>query len=424
MDGGSITSIVVLALLILMSAYFSASETAFSTFNRIRMKNLAEGGNKRAASALRLSEDYNTLLSTILVGNNIVNIAATSIATVLFVKHWGDAGPTLSTIVMTVVVLIFGEVTPKNLAKESPETFAMFSAPILRVITVILTPINFFFRMWKKLLSRLFKSSTGPSITEEELMTLVDEAEQEGAIDEEDRTLIQNVMEFNDSRVSEILTPRVDIVALPMGSTQAEATQLFLETGYTRLLVYQDSLDQVLGVIHLRDYFEALQRGIKDIEELLSPVVFITPYAKISDVLKILQSEKAHMAVVTDEYGGTVGLVTMEDILEELVGEIWYEHDEVVEEIHQNDDGSCLVTGAAYVDDVFEMLGITGESDASTVNGWIMEQLGHIPQQGDRFAFGGYEIEVLGVQNKRVTQCLFTRQEAPEPAQEEVPPEA
>lgn len=409
MDSGNIITLIVLALLILLSAFFSASETSYSTFNRIRMKKIAEGGNKKAVTALKLADDYNSLLSTILVGNNIVNIVATSMATVLFVQLLGNIGATVSTIVMTVVVLIFGEISPKTIAKESPEKFALFAAPILRVFSVILHPINLFFSAWKKLLSRLFKASDGPAITEEELLTMVEEAEQEGAINEEDRTLIENVMEFNDSKVGAIFTPRVDIEAVPADASQDDITALFLKTGYTRLLVYKDNLDKILGAIHLHDYFRAAQKGPVSLQELVTHVVFVTPYAKISDVLKIFQNSKSHMAVVTDEYGGTMGIVTMEDILEELVGEIWDEHDEIVQEIFDCEDGTCQVSGNAYIEDVFEKFGLTGETDATTVNGWIMEQLGRIPADGDFFKYQDVEVSVLKVEHKRIVDSIFKR---------------
>lgn len=414
MDSGVIGSIAGLVVLITLSAYFSATETAFTSLNRIRVKSLAEGGDKRAALVQSLSQDYGRMLSTILVGNNIVNIAATSIATVMFVGLMGSAGATVSTIVMTVVVLIFGEISPKTLANESPERFAFFSAPILRVFMVILKPVNFFFAQWKKLLTRLFKSGGSRAITEEELLTIVDEARSEGAIEEGDEALIHNVMEFNDSKVSDILTPRVDIEAIELKDSQEEITQLFISTGYTRLPVYQNDVDHIVGVLHLRDYFESLQEPGKPFTEMMGPVGFVTPFAKISEVLKLLQAEKSHLAVVTDEYGGTVGIVTMEDILEELVGEIWDEHDEVVEEMQPQADGSWLVSGNADVDRVFEVLGVPEEPDCTTMNGWIMERLGKVPQAGDRFTHDRVEVEVLSADNNRVeTARVVMHEEAP-----------
>lgn len=419
MTSDEIASVIALVLLVIMSAYFSAAETAFSALNRIRVKNLAETGNKRAGLVLRLAEDYSTLLSTVLVGNNIVNIGATSIATVLFVGMLGGSvGPTVSTIVMTLVVLVFGEISPKTLAKERPEAFAMFAAPLLRVLSVLLTPVNWLFAQWKKLLAKLIKGDGGAAITEEELLTLVDEAEQEGAINEEDKDLIRNVIEFNDSRVDDIFTPRVDIEALPREATADEVGELFISTGYTRLPVYDGSIDRIVGVLHLHDWFEAQKKGNRKLAELITPVVYITQYTKISDLLHIFQRKKSHMAVVKDEYGGTMGLVTMEDILEELVGEIWDEHDEVMEEICQVGPGVYKVLGSADIDDVFQQLGLSGEVESSTVNGWLMERLGRIPKQGDQLSYEGVTVQVVKVENNRVEECLFRQLPAEEPGQQ------
>ncbi len=408
MDTDVLSTVGILAILVLSSAYFSATETAFSAVNRIRLKNMAAGGNKRAELALKLSNNYSTLLSTILVGNNIVNIAATSISTVLFVSLFGGTlGPTVSTIVMTVVVLIFGEISPKTLASESPESFAIFSAPALKICTVILRPLNFIFSYWKILLSKIFRFSKAPTITEEELMSMVDEAQQEGAIEQGDKELIRNVMEFGDSRVSDILTPRVDVVGIPTGASIQEATDIFLSSGYTRLPVYEGSVDNIIGIIHLRDFFEAAMKNINAIEERMTPVVFVTAYAKINDVLTTLQREKSHFAVVAGEHGGIRGVLTMEDILEELVGEIWDEHDEIVEEIYPIEENVWQISGSADIDRVFETLSLDGEAQSSTVNGWIMEQLHRIPSPGDTFEYKHMHITIDAVENNRIITCHF-----------------
>lgn len=270
MDSGSIYSILTIILLVGCSAFFSASETAYSTLNRIRIKNMAEKGSKNAKLVLELSGQYDKLLSTILVGNNIVNIAMTSIATVLFIKHFPTYGATISTIIITLVVLTFGEISPKTLAKESAEPFALFAAPILRVLVVVLSPVNSLFTQWKKLLSKLIKPKGSHSMTEEELLTMVEEAEQEGAIDREDTELIHNVIEFNDSKVNEILTPRVDIEAVPVDAALDAVTALFLETGYSRLPVYDSSVDDIIGVIHLRDYFEMITQGKQKLGDIVN----------------------------------------------------------------------------------------------------------------------------------------------------------
>lgn len=409
MDSSTIITIATLVILVAFSAYFSASETAFSALNRIRVKNLAADGDKRAGLVLRLADDYSTLLSTILVGNNIVNIAATSIATVLFVRLMGGSGATVSTIVMTVVVLVFGEISPKTLAKEAPERFAFFSAPILRVFTVILKPVNYLFAAWKKLLSRLFKTSAEQTITEEELLTMVDEAEAEGAIGGDDKELIRSVIEFNDSKVGSILTPRVDVEAVPLDADKETVTDRFVQTGYTRLPVYSGSIDHIVGVIHLRDFFETLGQPHKTLEDIITPVVFVPTFTKISSLLASLQQAHTHLAVVTDEYGGTVGVVTMEDILEELVGEIWDEHDEVVQEVYQLRPGVFRVAGNADIEEAFAAMGrpVPADADSSTINGWVMEQTGRVPQPGDCFEYEGIAVTIDTVEHNRVIGATF-----------------
>ncbi|MDE6838743.1 MAG: hemolysin family protein [Acutalibacter sp.] len=387
MDSHSTALILVLIALIALSAYFSATETAFSSLNRIRLKSLANGGNRRAQLAFALSENYDELLSTILVGNNLVNIASTTIATLLFVQALGDgAGPTVSTVVMTVVVLIFGEVGPKSMAKEHAETFAMFSAPFLRALIVVLKPVNFLFAQLKKGLRRLVRSSPKQSVTDSELLTLVEEAEQEGGIDKSEGAMLRNVIEFDDIQAIEIMTPRVDVEALPRDAGREDIAALFRETGYSRLPVYEETIDSIVGVIHEKDFFSAVNG--QELEDILQPAEFIPPSMKISDLLRHLQQKKQHMAVIVDEFGGTEGIVTLEDVIEELVGEIWDEHDEVAQEgVLPLGENLYRVYGSMSTDDLFEFLHLDCETDASTVNGWIAQRLDRIPKAGDGFQF-------------------------------------
>ncbi|MDL2218057.1 hemolysin family protein [Christensenellaceae bacterium OttesenSCG-928-M15] len=417
MDSDSTGSIIILTVLILLSAYFSATETAFSSLNRIRMKSMAENGNKKAQLVVRLNERYDKLLSTILVGNNIVNLSASAIATVLFINLLGGTrGPTVATIVITVVVLIFGEITPKSLAKESPERFAMFSAPILRVLMFALTPVNFIFSLWKKLISKLFKSKDDRSITEEELLTMVEEAELEGAINSEDKDLIYNVIEFNDTKAGDIFTPRVDVVGVSTTASKEEIAETFTDTGYSRIPVYEGSLDRIVGVIHLKDFYNKVWDTDMPASAVIKPTLFIAPSMRINDLLKLLQGKKVHLAVVTDDYGGTAGIVTLEDILEELVGDIWDEHDEVVEEFVKLSDGSYRITCSADIDDMLELFDMEEEdSDASSVGGWVMDELGgKIPEEGDTFEYEGLVIRVSKTDLHRVVEIIVkdTRPEA------------
>ena len=405
MDSSSIAQIIAIVLLIAMSAYFSATETAFSSLNKIRLKSKAEAGDSRAALTLRMAEDYDKLLSTILIGNNIVNITATTVGTVLFTDLVGQGyGPTVSTVVLTVAVLIFGEISPKSIAKESPEAFAMASAPLLRVLLVVLTPLNFLFSQWKRLLSRIIRTSDDPGITEEELITMVSEAENEGGLDEHESELIRSAIEFGDLEVGDILTPRVEIAAVARDATMDEVGAVFAESGYSRLPVYQNSLDDIMGVVHEKDFYAARYRGQTDLEGCIAPIHYTTPNTRVDHLLRTLQLEKSHMAVVVDEYGGTEGIVTMEDIVEELVGEIWDEHDEVIEQIRKQSDGSYLIACGADLSDLYDLFSIRGECDASTVSGWVIEQLGRLPKTGDQFQSDGLDVTVTRADRRRALE--------------------
>ena len=405
LDSASIGMIVALVFLVAMSGYFSATETAFTSLNRVRLKSWAENGDRRAARTLALAEDYDKLLSTLLIGNNIVNNVATTIGAVLFIRLIDDVrGPTVSAVVLTVVILIFGEVSPKSLAKESPERFAMFSAPLLRMFEVLLTPLNFLFSLWKRLLSKVFHKSDDSGITEEELVTMVDQAESEGGLDQHESKLIRSAIEFNDLEVDEILTPRVDIVAVEDTDTMDDIAQAFAESGYSRLPVYHEDIDDIVGVIHEKDFHAARYRGMEDVKTIMGPMLYTTGNTKISELLRILQREKAHMVVVVDEYGGTEGLVTLEDIVEELVGEIWDEHDEVIEEFKKQEDGSYIISCSADLTDLFDLFSIKGECDANTISGWVMEQIGRIPEEGDQFTSDGLDVTVTKVDHRRVLE--------------------
>lgn len=403
-------TLIIILLCIIMSGYFSATETAFSSLNRIRIKNMADKGNKRAALVLKLSEDYDRLLSTILIGNNIVNIACASLSTLLFVRLLGeDAGASVSTAVTTVIVLVFGEVSPKSIAKESPEKFSMFSAPILNFMAVLLTPLNFLFKQWKKVLSRFFHSSASQGITEEELITIVEEARQDGGIDEQEGDLLRNALEFNELKAADILTPRIDVVGVNVCAGAEEIASVFTKTGYSRLPVYQDSIDNIVGILYHKDFYNKIYGTGKGIKDVIRPALFITRHKKISQLLQELQASNHHIAVVIDEFGGTVGIVTLEDILEELVGEIWDEHDEIIRSVEKLSDDEFLVLGNANVDKLLELLGYDEETEAVTVNGWIMNELQKLPEKGDSFRFHEWQITVMEMEERRVKSARICR---------------
>ena len=394
-----------LAFLVMLSAYFSATETAFSGVNKIRLKNMASDGNKKAARALRLTENFDQLLSTVLIGNNLVNIAASSIATVLFTSLFGDAGVTVATLVMTVLLLIFSEITPKSIAKEVPESFAMFSAPFILLLQTLLTPVNWLFTQWKKAIARLLNVKGSSAITDDELITIVDEAQSEGGIGENQGQLIRSAIEFSDLEVVHILTPRVDILAADIETPPEKFAAIFKNNHYSRLPVYKGTIDNIIGVLHERDFYEKMYFDkTVDIASLLIAVEYIPRNTKISELLRIFQHARCHMAVVIDEFGGTVGIITMEDILEELVGDIWDENDEIISEIERCEDGGYIVAGVASLGKVFEMMEIDEdeETEAVTVGGWLTEKLGKIPSVGEGLTFGGYRISVSEATPKRV----------------------
>ena len=402
---------VTLVILVAFSAFFSASETAFSSLNQIRLKSRADDGDRTAARVLAMSEQYDKLLSTILIGNNIVNIAAASIGTILFTRMLGaERGATVSTIVLTIIVLIFGEVTPKSLAKEMPEKVATAVSPFLVLLMALMTPLTWLFTQWKKLLGHFVHSGEADTITEGELMTMVSEAENDGELTDRESELIRSAIEFDDVEVEEILTPRVDVVAVEDDIPLEELAQTFAESGYSRLPVYHGTIDNIIGVVHEKDFYIARLKKATKIDDLVVPTLYTTGSTQISQLLRTLREQHHHLAVVVDEYGGTEGIITLEDILEELVGEIWDEHDEVTEDFRKQSDGSWLVSGSASVDDLYEELDLPEEEDidSNTVNGLVQEKTCHLPKVGDRFTLGEYDGVVTRTAKRRVTEVRLT----------------
>lgn len=418
MDGNG-PLILALIALVAMSAFFSASETAYTSLNRARLKSMANSGNRRAERALKLSEDYDRLLSGILVGNNIVNILSASLATVLFVSWLGGAGVSASTAAMTVIVLMFGEIAPKSIAKERPERIALAFYPALSFILKLLTPLTLLAACWQKLIFRVFKPSDERGITEEELITIVEEAESGGEIDEHESELIRSAIEFGDLTAEDILTPRVELVAVAIDDSEDEIARAFEESGRSRIPVYEDSIDDIVGILHEKDFYR--MRGKVPVREMMTQPLCVVPSTRVDALLKLLQRTKNHMAVVMDEYGGVTGIVTMEDILEELVGEIWDEHDQVVEDIVALPDGEWRVAGSASLDDLSDVLPIEGETDAVTVNGWVLEALGRFPQAGESFDIGKLRVVVEKADKRRIDWIRIAPNAPSEPAVEAQP---
>ena len=409
------TCIVIMAVCLALSAYCSATETAFSSANTTRLRTLAEKGSGNAALALKLLEQYDRLLSTILIGNNIVNIATASIGTVLFVRHYGDAGATISTVVVTVVVLIFGEISPKSIAKDCAEKCAMLSAPILRVLIWVLMPLNLLFSLWKKLLAKVFRLNGDSKMSQEELLMLVDEVQQDGSIDRDEGELLKNAIGFSEQEAQDILIHRVDLAALPVTASKEEVAALFTQTKYSRLLIYQDSIDHILGTVHQKDFYVGCGVTEQPLSAIISPPVFALENEPIRLLLKKLQQAKTHVAVVVDEYGGTCGIVTMEDILEELVGEIWDEHDEEEVFLRKLAPDTWLVDAGMDFDDFAAFFHLKTDSEMVSVSGWVMEQFGRVPEAGDSFTFDDLAVRVTRVENHRIEEIQVTRQ-TPEPA--------
>ena len=406
--------------LLLLSAFFSATETAFTSLNRIKMKNMANDDVKNANLVLKLEDRYDKLLSTILIGNNIANIGMTAIATVMFVALLGGSlGPTASTVVMTVAVLIFGEISPKNIAKEHPEGFALFAAPIMRGLMWLFTPLNVLFSLWKKLLGKLFGTQENGSYTEDELITIVEEAQIGGSIGKEQQELITNAIEFDDLEAIDVITPRVDIVAVELGTSVEEIGRTFKESGLSRLPVYEDDLDNIIGIINQKDFHNYVVGENRELEQYIKPVAYVAESIKAAVLLKKMQTKKTHIAIIVDEYGGTTGLVTMEDIIEELVGKIYDEHDAIeMREVTRLYDGSYSVAGGANVEKFFEMVGEDIDINATTINGWVMIELDRLAKVGDTFTYRSrhkiFHVRVTRADERRALMVQIRIEDIPE----------
>ena len=398
------TYLTIMVVCLILSSFFSATETAFSAMNTTKLKTLAEKGNKNAALVCKLDEQYSRLISTILIGNNIVNIAMASVGTVLFTLKFGDMGATLSTIVVTIVVLIFGEISPKSIANNCPEQLAMLSAPVVQFLIWIFLPLNILFVGWQKLLTKIFHLEPSAKMSQEELLTLVNEVQEDGTIDEDEGGLLRNAIEFSDQEARDILIHRTDLAALPITATKDEIAEMFTETKFSRLLIYRDTIDDILGTIHRKDFY--VGRGIteKELKDIISPAIYVLESEPIRMILKKQQKAKTHVAVVVDEYGGTCGIVTMEDILEELVGEIWDEHEEAEVLLRRIAPDTYLIDASMDFEEFADYFKLDEESEMVSVSGWVMEQFGRVPEQGDQLTYKGLEIEVTKVGNHHVDE--------------------
>ncbi len=411
MDPSQIGILVGLIGLVLLSAFFSSAETAFTSVNRVRLHTLEADGVKWAKRVGKMIDAYDKLITTILIGNNIVNIVASSLATILFVDLLGSStGVTVSTVAMTLAVLIFGEITPKTIAKEHPEGFCRAFCRILYSLEIIFFPLTWIFSQWKKLLLKVFKFKKSPGITEDELLTYVETAHSEGGIDEHESELIRSAIEFEDLDIGDIMIHRVNVIAVSDDESMEEVARKFKENGYSRMPVYSGTIDTIIGIVHEKDFLIASLDGADNFKNCVQTSVCLSENMKISSALRMMQKSKIHMAIVVDEYGGTSGIVTMEDILEELVGEIYDEHDEVEEFIKKTGDGVYVVNGNAPLLDVFDYVGVDVREDfeSSSIGGWVTEQMEKIPVAGENFDYENMHITVTRSTQKRVSEVKIT----------------
>ena len=402
------SSIIALIILIILSGLFSATETAFSSLNPIKLKFLMEQGNKRASKTLAMYEKFEKLLVVILVGNNIVNILSASLATLIFVDLLGqDLGVTIATVVLTTVVLIFGEITPKSIAKQLPESFAMFITPFIKMVSYIILPITLIFGLIQQGMNRLFKFKK-QTVTEDELLTYVAEVEKQGGINANEKELIQRVIDFDALKVTEILTPRVDIQAVDITDDIEDISDLFESTGHSRLPVYDKDLDHIIGILHYKDFIYHVVTGKKTVKQMMKDPIFVTEYMKIVDLLHMLKTKKEHLAIVKDEHGGTQGLASLEDIVEELVGDIFDEHDAVEKDIMKIDRDHYIVKGSAELEDVLQLLGFEYD-DAQTMNGFMLDQMGKIPFVNESFEYEGFSFKVRKTTKKKILEVEISK---------------
>lgn len=404
-------NVILIVVLVVFSAMFSSCETAFSTVNKVRLKNYASQGNKKAKLALDIANSFDNALTAILIGNNIVNIASTSISTVLFTDLLGSKGVGIATAVMTVTVLIFGEILPKSMAKENSEKFTFFFAKPLHCLIIILTPIVKFFTILKKFASKLFSNSEKiPSVTEDELKYIINEIEEEGVLEESESELVRSALDFDETTVNEILTPRVKVVGIEINTPIEEIKKVFITEMYSRLPVFEKNLDNIVGIITQKDFFKMIYEEKNDIKDIIQNVVFISEFKPINDALHQMQHSKTHMSIILDQYGGTKGIVTLEDIIEELVGEIYDEDDEIISPITKTSENTYEASGEVTLEEMLETLELPEDSiqsNSNTLSGWIMEETGYIPEKDETVSIGCFEIKILEKSNQKLIKLLI-----------------
>ena len=429
----NLISVLALVVLLLFGVFLSAAEMAFASLSRARINTLAEGGGKRGKRAQLVVNLYETrfdeVIATVLICSNFVAIASATISAAFFARLMPEYGYFVSTFVIAAIIILFTDIFPKSTTKENPEKIALSVAPSINVLVTLLMPVNKGIiklknRFSSKISSADEESETAPQERlEQELIFMVEEAETDGIINEDDSQLITNAIEFNEVSVWDVLTPRVKIASVPINSTVDEIAGLFLQHGFSRMPVIENSIDEIRGIIHLRDFLKCMASGDSKNpvmpKDIMTPAVYTVTGAPITEVLKLLKNEKSHMAIVADEYGGTEGLVTMEDILEELVGEIWDENDEIFEDFKEISENKHKILGTAAIDKMFEYFDIEAESESNTVGGWIMDSLRRIPEQGDSFNFEKLIVTVTKTNGRSAEECEIEVKETIEEKEEE-----
>lgn len=405
---------IVIAILVLLSAFFSATETAFSFVNKIRIQHSVDNGNKKAKNALYVIENFDNALTTILICNNIVNLSCSSIATVLCLNLFGDMGSAIATGATTLLVLTFGEVIPKCLAKEHCDAFTLKTAGLLRVLMFILKPFVFVFLKLKSLALKIAGGSEdSPSVTENELKYIVESIEEEGVLEESESEMVRSALDFDEKTAEEILTPRVDVTFININDSQEKIKDIIIENRYSRIPVYEEIVDHIVGILHTRDYLESLADGkAPDLRDIMQTPYFVFRTQQLSKILNSFKRTKIHLAIVTDEYGGTLGIVTMEDLLEEIVGEIWDEDEEIEHNYYKIGKGEFLVNGDIELDDLlalFDMDEDAIESDSVTVGGFILEHAGTIPHKRQSIEADGFRFTVMEVKDQRIIRVVVKK---------------
>lgn len=418
MDGSQINSIIIFIVCVGFSAFFSSSETAYTSVSRIRLKHASEDGDRQAQKALNLQQNFESLLSTILIGNNLVNIAASSIATLFFINLFPTYGATIATVATTVILLLFGEITPKLIAKVYSEPVAKKVATPINLLMKIFTPFVWIFSQWQKFIRRIIPLTNNELISEEELLSIVDEARMGGSIEKEEHKLVKAAIEFDDMDISAILTPRVDVIGFDINDTDAEIQNLFVSSPFTRMVVYEEDVDNVVGTLHVKDFFRYLDAKennsdkYNSIHDLLTKPLLVPPTIYLSDLLTSMQEAFTHIAVVVDEFGGMIGIVTMEDVLEELVGEIWDESDVVRTDIRKlKEPDTYLIQGTYSIDKLFELFHIKTDEVwmSNTVNGFIIEQFEYIPENNEVLYYNDLKFTIVNALRQRVNEVVVER---------------